>query len=173
MEAQHTVNLSNGSDNENSKFATNKWYFIDSQSKGKYSHKNKIKFLTNSLKSSLCDYSDAYILVTGNITVKRRNAAAFNAATQVVFISCAPFKDCRTEINDNFVDYADFINITMSMYNLIEYSGNNSDTSGSLWNFKRDEIVNNADVTNENNAPSIKYKASIIDYTENNGRKKK
>ena len=180
MEAQHTVNLSNGSDNENSKFATNKWYFIDSQSKGKYSHKNKIKFLTNSLKSSLCDYSDAYILVTGNITVTRTIAGdlvqrkqPLNAATQVVFKNCAPFKDCRTEINDNFVDYADFINITMSMYNLIEYSGNNSDTSGSLWNFKRDEIVNSADVTNENNAPSIKYKASIIDYTENNGRKKK
>ena len=61
----------------------------------------------------------------------------------------------------------------MSMYNLIEYSGNNSDTSGSLWNFKRDEIVNNADVTNDNNAPSIKYKASIVDYTESNGNKKK
>ena len=173
METQKIVNLLNGSDNDNSKFATKKWYIIDSESKGNYSHENPIKFLTNSLKSSLCDYSDAYILVTGNITVKRRNAAAFNAATQVVFISCAPFKDCRTEINDNFVDYADFINITMSMYNLIEYSGNNSDTSGSLWNFKRDEIVNSADVTNENNAPSIKYKASIIDYTENNGRKKK
>ena len=168
MEAQHTVNLSNGSDNENSKFATNKWYFIDSQSKGKYSHKNKIKFLTNSLKSSLCDYSDAYILVTGNITV-----TGGNANTKVAFKNCAPFKNCRTEINDTFVDYADFINIAMPMYNLIEYSDNYSDTSGSLWNFKRDEIVNNADVTNENNAPSIKYKASIIDYTENNGRKKK
>ena len=172
MEAQHTVNLSNGSDNENSKFATNKWYFIDSQSKGKYSHKNKIKFLTNSLKSSLCDYSDAYILVTGNITVKRRNAAAFNAATQVVFISCAPFKDCRTEINDNFVDYADFIKITMPMYNLIEYCDNYSDTSGSLWDFNRDEIVDNANVTNDDYAPSFKYKANLID-TETNGTKKR
>ena len=59
----------------------------------------------------------------------------------------------------------------MLMYNLIEYSGNYSDTSGSLWDFKRDEIVNNADVTNDNNAPSFKYKASIIGNTENNGTK--
>ena len=75
------------------------------------------------------------------------------------------------EINDTFVDYADFINTAMSMYNLIEYSDNYSDTSGSLWNFKRDEIVNNADVTNDDNAPSFKYKASIIGDTKNNEAK--
>ena len=57
------------------------------------------------------------------------------------------------------------------MYNLIEYSDNYSDTSGSLWDFKRDEIVDDADVTNDNNAPSFKYKASIIGDTENNGTK--
>ena len=179
METQKIVRLLNGSDNENSNFATKKWYVIDNESKGIYSHKNEIKFLTNSLESSLCDYSDAYILVTGNITVTRTIAGdpvqrkqPLNAATQVVFKNCAPFKDCRTEINDTFVDYADFINITMPMYNLIEYSDNYSDTSGSLWNFKRDEIINNADVTNDNNASSFKYKASIIGDTENNGTKK-
>ena len=59
----------------------------------------------------------------------------------------------------------------MPMYNLIEYSDNYSDTSGSLWNFKRDEIINNADVTNDNNAPSFKYKSSLIGNTENNGTK--
>ena len=59
----------------------------------------------------------------------------------------------------------------MPMYNLIEYSGNYSDTSGSLWDFKRDEIVNNADVTNDDNAPSFKYKANLIGNTENNGTK--
>ena len=52
------------------------------------------------MQSNLCDYFDAYILVTGNIT------ATTNAATQVVFINCAPFGDCRTEINDTFVDHA-------------------------------------------------------------------
>ena len=59
----------------------------------------------------------------------------------------------------------------MPMYNSIEYSENYSDTSGSLWQFKRDEIINNADVTNDNNASSFKYKASIIGNTENNGTK--
>ena len=100
-----------------------KWYVIDSESKGNYSHENPIKFLTKSIESSLCDYSDAYILVTGNIT-----ATPNNAATQVVFKNCAPFEKCRTEINETFIDEADFINITMPMYNLIEYSDNYSDT---------------------------------------------
>ena len=63
METQKIVNLLNGSDNENSKFATKKWYVIDSESKGNYSHENLIKFLTSSLESNLCDYSHAYILV--------------------------------------------------------------------------------------------------------------
>ena len=137
METKKIVDLLNGSDNKNSKFATKRWYVIDSESKGNNSHENPIKFLTNSLESGLCDYFDMYILVTENITVTRRNVAntediALNAATPVVFKNCAPFKDCRTEIRDTFVDYADFINIAMPMYNLIEYSDNYSDTSGSL-----------------------------------------
>ena len=69
METQKIVNLLNGSDNENSKFAKKKWYVIDSESKCHYSLNNRIKFLTRSLESSLCGYSDAYVLVTGNITV--------------------------------------------------------------------------------------------------------
>ena len=93
METQKIVNLLNNTENEYSKFATKKWYIIDSQSKGNYSHKNPIKFLTSLLESSLCDYSDAYILVTGNIT-----ATPNNAATQVEFKNCAPFKKCRTKI---------------------------------------------------------------------------
>ena len=59
----------------------------------------------------------------------------------------------------------------MPMYNLIEYSDNYSDTSGSLWNFKRDEIINNADVTNDDNAPSFKYKANLVGNTGSNGRR--
>ena len=167
METQKIVNLLNNTENEYSKFATKKWYIIDSESKGNYSHENPIKFLTSSLESSLCDYSDAYILVTGNIT-----ATPNNAATQVIFKNCAPFEKCRTEVNETFIDEADFINITMPMYNLIKYSDNCSDTSGSLWQFRRDEIINNADVTNDNNAPLFKYKANLIGNTENNGTKK-
>ena len=83
------INLLNVSDNENLKFATEKWYIIDSESNGNYSHENEIKFLASSLESSLCDYSDAHILVTGNINV----TAGDN--TKVAFKNCAPFKKCR------------------------------------------------------------------------------
>ena len=61
----------------------------------------------------------------------------------------------------------------MPIYNLIKYSQNYSDTSGSLWQFKRDEIINNADVTNNNNASSFKCKASIIGDTRDIGTKDK
>ena len=97
-------------------------------------------------------------MVTGNITVTRTIAVPAGspagtlpqtkqpliAATQVVFKNCAPFEKCSTEIDGTLVDEANFINITMPMYNLIEYSDNYSDTSGILWGFKRDEIDNNA-----------------------------
>ena len=76
-----------------------------------------------------------------------------------------------TEIDGILVDKANFINITVPMYNLTEYSDNYSDSSGSLWGFKKDEIIDNANVTNDDNAPSFKYKASIIGNTENNGTK--
>ena len=138
METQKIVNLLHGSDNDNSRFATKKWYIIDSDSNGNYSQNDEIKFLTRSIESSLCDYSNAYTLVAGNISVTRTIAAAddnliqrkqpLNAATQVIFKNCAQFKKCRTEINEAFIDETDFINITMPMYNLIEYSDNYSDT---------------------------------------------
>ena len=57
------------------------------------------------------------------------------------------------------------------MYNLIKYSDNYSDTSGSLWGFKIDEVINNADVTNDNHAPSFKYKTIIIDNIKADGTK--
>ena len=91
--------------------------------------------------------------------------------TQVAFKNCAPFKDCRMETDGTFVDYADFINIAMPMYNLIKYSDNYSDSSENLWEFKRDDVVSNTDVTNNNNAPSFKYKASLFSDSEANGTK--
>ena len=133
-----------------------KWCVIDSETKGSYPHHNPITFLTSSLQSSPCDYSDAYILVTGDITV-----TGGNTNTKVAIKNCAPFEKCRTEINDTFVDEADFINIAMPMHNLIEYSDNYCDTSGSLWQFTREEIATNANVCNVNSS-SFKYKSRLI-----------
>ena len=76
------------------KICNKKWCVIDSESKGVYSQEDGIKFLTSSLESSLCDYSDVYILVTGNIIV-----TGSNANTKAAFKNCAPFEKCRTEIN--------------------------------------------------------------------------
>ena len=87
------------------------------------------------LRSSLCDYSDAYILVKGNITVNNTaadGAAANNTNKKVIFKNCAPFTNCISKINNTQVDNAKDIDIVMPMYNLIEYSNNYSKTSGSL-----------------------------------------
>ena len=168
METQKTVNLLNDIDNENSKFATKKWYVINDESKGNYPPHNEIKFLTSSLESRLCDYSGTYTLVTGNAISGGNDAKA-------AVKNCAPFKKCRTEIYETFVDKAKDINIAMPMYNLIEYSDNYSDTSGSLWQLKRDEQPkeNNGNISNvsTDNSSSFKYKSNFIGTIPNGGRK--
>ena len=110
METQKIINLLNDLSNEESKFITKKWYVIDSQTaKGKYKPGDTIKFETETIKSSLCYYSDSFILVTGNVIV------AANSDTDVAFKNCAPFSTCTTEINDIFVDKANHIYIVMPM----------------------------------------------------------
>ena len=133
MKTQKTVILLNSSKNEFSKFATRKWYIIESESKGNYSQENPIKFLTGSSEWSLWDYSGAYIPVTENIPV-----AGANNNTKVAFKNCAPFRKCRAEVNDTIIDEAEHNNIAMTMYNLIEQNDNYSDSSESLGLFKRD-----------------------------------
>ena len=169
METQKIINLLNNSENGYSKFAAKKWCVIDSETKANYSHENPIEFLTNSFESSVCDYLDAYVLVTGDIAV-----AGADDNTKVAFKNCVPFRKCRTEINETFINEADVINIAMPMYGFIEYSDNYSDTSGSLWQFKRDEIEGNVDLTVDanhipNNSSSYKYRSSLI--TNRNGVK--
>ena len=96
---------------------------------------NKIKFKTSMLRSSWCDYSDAYIVVKGNVTVNNTagaGAAANNINKKLIFKNCAPFTSCISEINNTQIDNAEYIDIVMPMYKLIEYSENYSKTSGSL-----------------------------------------
>ena len=117
-----------------------------------------IKFETKVIKSNLCHYSDAYILVTGNIT-------ASDANTRVAFKNFAPFMKCITHINKEHFDNADNLDIIIPTYNLIEYSYNYSDTSGSLWQFKRDgQNMNNGNPSNvtTDDSTSFKYKSSFF-----------
>ena len=94
--------------------------------------------------------------MTDNITV-----TGGNADTKVAFKNCTSFKTCRTEINDVFVHNADYIYIAMHMHNPTVYSDNCSDTSGSLWQFKRDEINGNVEAMTTD-SPSFKYKSGFI-----------
>ena len=138
METQKIVNLLNDTGNESSEFARRKWYVIKDQNNTENGEGDEngsaIKFETKVIKPFLRDCSDAYILVTGNIT-----ATGGNANTSVAFKNCAPFTRCVTDINDEHVETAENLDIIMPMYNLIEYSDDYADTSGSLWEFKRRE----------------------------------
>ena len=105
-------------------------------------------------------------MVRGRIAVKNANNTNLATVAKVTIKNCPPFLNCWTEINDTFADEADFINIAMLMYNLIEYSDNHSDTLGSWWQMKRDEIENNAYETVANSS-SFRYKSNFVDNTDN------
>ena len=90
METQKIINLLNDSSNEESKFATKNDVTDSQTAKDRYNQNNSVKFEIESIKSCLCDYSDAFILVTGDITVTSNND------THVAFKNCAPFSKCKT-----------------------------------------------------------------------------
>ena len=130
------------------------------------------------LKSSSCDYGDAYILVKGNISVSNtaaEGAAANNAAKKEIFKTCAPFTSWVIKINNTQIDDVEYVDIVMPMYNLIEYSDNYPKTSGSLWQYCKDiPAVNNAgnifDFTDNITIESFKFKTKITSQTNNDGR---
>ena len=178
MEYQKIANLLNDTSNKPSKFRTRNWVEINDDIRRGYSPNKQIRFKTAMLRSSLCDYSDAYILVKGNITVNNTaadGAAANNTNKKVIFKNCAPFTNCISKINNTQIDNAEYIDIVMPMYNLIEYNDNYSKTSGNLWQYCKDiPAVNNAgnivDFTATNTADSFKFKTKITGQTNNDGR---
>ena len=126
MEYQKIANLLDNASNQPSKFKTRNWVEINDESRGTYTS-NSIKFKTTMLRSNLCDYADAYILVKGTITITGAgdDAAARQADERdkgVTFKNCAPFTKCINRINNTEIDTAQDIDIVMPMYNWIEYS---------------------------------------------------
>ena len=117
MEYQKISNLLNDPSNYPSKFRTKNWAEINDEASGTYSPNKQIKVKTAMLRSSLCDYNDAYILVKGNITVNNTNdaGAANNTNKKVIFKNCAPFTKCISEIKKNQIDNAEYIDIIMPM----------------------------------------------------------
>ena len=159
MESQKIINLLDRNDNESQKFATKRWYIINDQNTGNNAYGNgedgtTIKLVTKVIKPNLCDYSDAYTLVIGNIQNKPANSV-------VAFKNCAPFRTCDVIINDEHVEKAEDLDIVMPMYNLLEYSDNYQDSTGSLYQFKRDEPP-------DDNATSLVYKSKLIKGTDDN-----
>ena len=172
MECQKIANLIDDTSNQPSKFRTKSWIEINDESRRAYNVNSQIKFKTTMLKSSLCDYSDAYILVKGTITINGRGAhdAARKADERekgVAFKNCAPFISCISEINNTQVDNAKDIDIVMPVYNIIEYSDNYAKTTGSLWQYFRDEPN---DVLR--NSKSFKAKIKITGKTPDDDNEK-
>ena len=164
METQKITNLLNKSDLDSKKFVTKKWCIINSQTTPPYNIGYSNKFDTKVIKPNLRDYSEAYILVKGNIQNKPANSS-------VCFKNCAPFRKCTWHINDEFLETAEELDINTPMYNLLEYSDNYEDSTGSLYHFKRSEITTgddkNADVTVANSKP-FSYRASLVGDAVNN-----
>ena len=169
--------------NQPSKFRTRKWAEINDESRRTYTS-NDIKFETTMLRSNLCDYADAYILVKGTLAITGnagpepnpnapRSAAQLLAARLaderdkgVIFKNCAPFTKCISRINAD-IDSSQDIDIVMPMYDLIEYSDNYSKASGGLWQYYKDDL--NDTITD---SESFKSKIKITGKTPSNGNTK-
>ena len=142
MENQKIITLLDKIHADSKHFATKKWYIINDENNTNYGvnkdtgadNPDTIKYDTRVSKPNLCDSAEAYILIDGTI-----GAAAVDAYTRLALKNCAPFTKCSLKINDEHVDTAENLDITMPMYNLIEYSDNYQDSSATLYQYKQDE----------------------------------
>ena len=174
MEFQKIVNLLNDESNKPSKFKTKNWVEINDDVRGVYSPNKQIRFKTSMLRSSFCRYSDACILFKGNITVNNiaagGAAAANNTNKEVIFKNGAPFINCISKINITQIDNAEYIDVVMPIYNVIEYKYNYSKTSGILCQYCKDIRAINDDENivsfdGNNDSDSFKFKAKITGQT--------
>ena len=172
--AKHVLSDDNESERL-SKFVTREYVRFNSLS-NTYNESKSIRFKTPMLRSNLCDYSDAYILVKGTITVtdpgvkNNANNIKDERNRPVILKNNATFVSCITRINGELIEDADGLDIVMSMYNLLEYSKNYRKTIGSLYNYYRDELSDDADDNNFDNikvvnSNTFKYKNKIIGNT--------
>ena len=116
------------------------------------------------LRSDLCDFSDVYIVMERDITLEGDNNAN-KRDKNLAFKNNAPFINCISKINGVQIDNAEDLDVVMLMYNLLEYSKNYRKTTGSMWNYYRDEPSNHLSTNSE----SFKYKTNITGNTYNLG----
>ena len=178
MKYQKITKLLDNASNQPSKFRIRNSIETNDDIRGAYSPNKQIRFKTAMLRSSLCDYSDAYILVKGNKSVNNtadENANANNANKKVICKNCASFTNYISKINNTQINNAEYAHIVMPMYNLIEYSDNYSKTSGSLRQYCKEipAVDDNGDIVNfdgTNKTDSFILKTKITCQTDNNGR---
>ena len=173
MEYDKINNLLLSEDNESeklSKFVIREYFRVNSLS-NTYNENKSIRFKTPMLRSNLCDYSDAYILIKGTITVTGNHPRDIQNRPLIIKNN-APFISCITRINGELIEDADDLDINMPMYNLLEYSKNYRKTIGSLYNYYRDELSDDNDNDNFSNikvvnSEAFKYKNKKIGNTYN------
>ena len=146
MEFEKILNLlDTTSDNKDlPRFVTKKWIEVYDESQNNYDVNQEIRIKTSMLRSDLCDFSDAYIVVKGDITLTKTNGRGIIDIRNrfLAFKNNAPFTNCISKINNVLIDNAEDLDIVMPMYNLLEYSKNYRKTTDSLWNYYRDEPSN-------------------------------
>ena len=173
IEYQKITNLLGTTSDNVPRFITKKWIEVHDQSgsaEDRYKPSKQIRFKTSMLRSDLCDFSDAYIVVKGTITVIDSNNEAYDK--KLAFKSNASFVPCISKVNNTLIDSAEDLDIVMPMYNLIEYCKNYSKTTGSFSNYDRDEPNSGLGAADKNINYSIKdsksfdYKANITGKLE-------
>ena len=132
MEYQKITNLLGNLPDKVPRFITKKRIEVHDQSRETYNTNKEIRFKTSMLRSNLCNYSDAYIVVKGIVTVSADERSRDEMNKQVILKNNAPFISCISKINGVLVENAEDLDIVMTMYNLLAYSKNYSKTSGFL-----------------------------------------
>ena len=166
MEFQEIVNLLGITPDDKGlpRFVTKKWIELYDQTGGSYNVNKEIRIKTPMLRSDLCDFRDVYIVVKGTITTEQNTNINNDGHNKpFVFKNNAPFISCILKINSVLIDNAEDLDFVMPMYNLIEYKKNYRKTTGSLWNYYRDEPDNDE----IRDSKSFKYRTSITGNTPN------
>ena len=168
MEYHKINNLLRSEDSESenlSKFVTRQYVKVDSLS-NTYNENKSVRFKTPMLRSGLCYYADAYVLIDG-IIIAAGNAPRDRQNRPVILQNNAPFIYCITRINGELIEDADDLDVVMPMYNLLEYCKNYRKTIGALYNYYRDELDDDAVLNNHPNnnvvsSNAFQYKNKLL-----------
>ena len=172
MEYKEIRNLLDNIPDKIPRFIPKKWIEVHDQSGETYNTNKQIRFKTSMLRSDLCDFSDAYVVVKGIVTVSADERDRDEMNRQVILKNNVPFISWISKINGVLVENVEDLDVVAPLYCLLKCSKNYSKTSASLWNYYRDELTDETNDNNESNknvtnSKSFKYKISITGSTYN------